>query len=104
RFADVKSSSTDARVEVRKRDLYRHSVKWTFVIDIDPINDDRGLFARLWCRREFESRGLDSNFVQGSCRSTGRRYIARPALRGGSVRRTKIVRCTQGSVSTSSSI
>jgi dTDP-4-dehydrorhamnose 3,5-epimerase len=35
-----------------------------FVIDIEPVEDERGFFARTFCRGEFEARGLNPNLVQ----------------------------------------
>ena len=26
-----------------------------YIIDIEPRGDDRGFFARAWCRKEFEA-------------------------------------------------
>jgi len=37
-----------------------------YVIDIEKHADDRGFFARTWCRREFADRGLVTEFVQNS--------------------------------------
>lgn len=35
-----------------------------FVIDIEPVEDERGYFARTFCRREFEARGLNPGLAQ----------------------------------------
>lgn len=35
-----------------------------FVVEIEPIRDDRGFFARSWCAREFAEHGLAVAFVQ----------------------------------------
>lgn len=35
-----------------------------FVIDIEPIEDQRGFFARTFCRQEFEKHGLNSELAQ----------------------------------------
>lgn len=35
-----------------------------FVITPDLIEDERGFFARTFCRREFEEHGLNPNLVQ----------------------------------------
>jgi dTDP-4-dehydrorhamnose 3,5-epimerase len=37
-----------------------------WLIDIDPVRDDRGFFSRTFCSREFGERGLETNFVQHS--------------------------------------
>jgi len=35
-----------------------------FVIELEPIEDDRGFFARSYCKMEFEKHGIHCNFVQ----------------------------------------
>jgi len=70
-----------------------------FVIEPEPLEDTRGLFARTWCRREFEARGLETRIAQCST-SFNRR---KGTLRGMHYQRppfaeTKIVRCTRGSM------
>jgi dTDP-4-dehydrorhamnose 3,5-epimerase len=37
-----------------------------FVIEPEPIADERGSFARIWCEREFAAHGLATRFVQGN--------------------------------------
>jgi dTDP-4-dehydrorhamnose 3,5-epimerase len=70
-----------------------------FVIEPEPHEDARGLFARTWCRNELEARGLDThiaqcatslNTVRGTLR--GMHYQVAPYAE------TKIVRCTRGSL------
>ena len=39
-------------------------LKDAYIIDLNKIEDERGFFARSWCRREFEAHGLDPNLVQ----------------------------------------
>jgi len=71
----------------------------TFVIDLEPREDDRGFFARTWCQREFEEHDLDSNLSQCSIsvnkkRGTlrGMHYQAAPH------EEAKLVRCTKGAI------
>jgi dTDP-4-dehydrorhamnose 3,5-epimerase len=70
-----------------------------FVIDLDLASDERGFFARSFCEREFESRGLASRFVQcnvsfnhkeGTIR--GMHWQAEPNAEA------KLVRCTSGAI------
>lgn len=70
-----------------------------FQIDLEPIEDHRGFFARCFCREEFESLGLTSEFVQhniswnkskGTLR--GMHYQAAPH------EEVKVVRCTRGAL------
>ncbi len=35
-----------------------------FLIDIEPRGDERGFFARAFCREEFSQHGLEGDFVQ----------------------------------------
>lgn len=37
-----------------------------YVIDIEPLNDERGFFARTICMNEFEKQGLTADFIQQS--------------------------------------
>ena len=70
-----------------------------FVVDIQPMTDERGFFARGWCRKEFETHSLASDFVQrnigfsqrkGTLR--GMHYQVSPHAE------IKLVRCTRGAV------
>jgi dTDP-4-dehydrorhamnose 3,5-epimerase len=68
-----------------------------WLLDIDPHRDERGFFARTWCRRELAQRGLETAIAQESL-SYNRR---RGTLRGMHFQRppheeTKVVRCIRG--------
>src|SRR5215831_3352122 len=70
-----------------------------FEILIEPITDERGFFARCWCRKEFERNGLNPNLVQCSVSFNRREgtlrgihYQARPHME------CKLVRCTRGAI------
>ena len=70
-----------------------------WVINLDPREDERGFFARTWCRQEFAGRGLDTEIAQESL-SFNRH---RGTVRGLHFQRpphveTKIVRCTRGAI------
>jgi len=70
-----------------------------FLIEIEPLEDERGAFARTYCAREFAARGLADTFVQTSL-STNRR---RGTLRGlhwqaAPHAEAKIVRCVRGTI------
>jgi dTDP-4-dehydrorhamnose 3,5-epimerase len=70
-----------------------------FVIDMEPVVDDRGFFARTFCRDEFARHGLDPCVAQ-----CGLSYNARPGtLRGMHLQapphaEAKLVRCTRGAI------
>ena len=70
-----------------------------YVIDIEPVADERGFFVRSWCREEFARRGLNPDLAQCSIsfnkkRGTlrGMHYQAKPH------EETKVVRCTRGAI------
>jgi len=69
------------------------------IIDIEPVPDERGFFARSWCREEFARHGLNPDLAQCSIsfnkkRGTlrGMHYQAEPH------EETKVVRCTRGAI------
>jgi dTDP-4-dehydrorhamnose 3,5-epimerase len=70
-----------------------------FVVDLEPIGDERGFFARSWCAAEFAENGIMDAFVQENLG-----FSTRPGtLRGLHFQRTphaeaKLVRCTRGAV------
>lgn len=74
-------------------------VEGAFAIEPEPLTDQRGWFARVWCAAEFERHGIGHRPVQanvgwnprgGTLR--GLHYQAAPALEA------KLVRCTRGRV------
>src|SRR6267143_1365905 len=75
------------------------NIAGVFTIGIDPIQDERGFFARAWCRNEFEAHGLESNLKQANISYNlrkgtlrGMHYQAAPFAE------TKLVRCTRGAI------
>lgn len=74
-------------------------LKAAYVIEFEPINDHRGFFARTFCQKEFQEKGLVSNFVQcniawnkakGTLR--GMHWQAAPHCE------VKLVRCDRGAI------
>ena len=41
-------------------------LKGAFIIEPERLEDERGFFARTFCRKEFEAHGLNPNLVQCS--------------------------------------
>lgn len=75
------------------------SLSGAYVIDLEPHADDRGFFARTWCREEFAAHGLKNNLVQ--CSLSYNRVAG--TLRGlhyqtAPFEESKLVRCTRGSI------
>jgi dTDP-4-dehydrorhamnose 3,5-epimerase len=74
-------------------------VNGAYEIEIEPVEDERGFFARTWCEEEFRRQGLNPRLVQCSIsfnpkKSTlrGMHYQLAPHAE------SKLVRCTQGSI------
>lgn len=40
------------------------SLKGAYIIEIEPLEDERGFFARSFCQKEFEEHGLNFSIVQ----------------------------------------
>ena len=75
------------------------AVEGAFVVSLEPIEDERGFFARSWCRREFAEHGVDVEFVQENVGYS----VHEGTLRGLHFQHAphaevKLVRCTAGVV------
>lgn len=68
-----------------------------WLIESERREDERGFFARTWCRREFDARGIRADFVQGNLSFNRHRgtlrglHLQLPPSREG-----KLVRCSRG--------
>ncbi len=74
-------------------------LKGAFIIELELHKDERGFFARTFCRREFEAHGLNSEVVQ---RNTSFNLVA-GTVRGmhyqkPPFREAKLVRCVRGGI------
>jgi len=74
-------------------------IKKVFVLELHRLEDERGFFARSWCREEFESRGLNPDLAQCSISFNkkkgtlrGMHYQIKPH------EEAKVVRCTMGAI------
>lgn len=75
------------------------ALKGAFVIDLERREDERGFFARSWCREEFAAHGLITRLAQCNLSFSRRRGT----LRGLHYQTTpyeeaKLVRCTRGAL------
>lgn len=74
-------------------------LKGAFIINVEPIEDERGLFARSWCREEFEAHGLNPELAQCNISFNKKKGT----LRGMHYQKppheeVKLVRCTLGAI------
>ena len=74
-------------------------VAGAFLIEPEPIADERGFFARTWCREEFADHGLNPELAQANISFNhhkgtlrGLHYQAAPH------EEAKLVRCTRGAI------
>ncbi len=79
--------------------FHKTPLKDAHIIELEPIRDKRGFFARSFCQKEFRSHGLDMNTVQcnvsynkhkGTLR--GMHYQAAP------YEEAKLVSCIKGAI------
>jgi dTDP-4-dehydrorhamnose 3,5-epimerase len=75
------------------------SLASAYIIDLEPLRDERGLFARTFCQKEFAKIGFDKQIVQINHSITRQKG----AIRGMHYQRPpasekKIIRCVQGTV------
>jgi dTDP-4-dehydrorhamnose 3,5-epimerase len=70
-----------------------------YLVELEPLADERGFFARSFCGEEFEARGLNGHIAQSNVSFNRRRgtlrglhYQAAPHAEA------KLVRCTQGAI------
>lgn len=80
--------------------LFETPLAGAIVVEIDPIEDERGFFARLWSADVFAEHGLKATFAQSSISYNAKKGT----LRGMHYQvdphaETKLVRCTAGAVS-----
>ena len=75
------------------------SINGAYVVEPEPRSDDRGFFARQWCRDEFAQAGLSAAFVQ--CNGSFSKRMG--TLRGMHYQTApheeiKLIRCIRGAV------
>jgi dTDP-4-dehydrorhamnose 3,5-epimerase len=83
-----------------------HAVKFTetalkgaFIIEPERIEDERGFFGRTFCRREFNTHGLNPDLLQCSVSFNRKRGTLRGMhFQVAPYAETKLVRCTRGAI------
>ena len=68
-------------------------------VQVERRTDERGFFARSWCRREFEQAGLNPNLAQCSISWNPYKYTLRGMhYQAAPHEEAKLVRCTKGAI------
>jgi dTDP-4-dehydrorhamnose 3,5-epimerase len=70
-----------------------------FIIDLEPMADERGFFSRSWCRQEFEAHGLNSDLVQCNISYNNKKGTMRGMhFQLPPHEEAKLVRCVRGAI------
>jgi dTDP-4-dehydrorhamnose 3,5-epimerase len=70
-----------------------------FLIEPERLEDNRGFFARAWCRKEFMAHGLTGALVQSNISFNKRTGTLRGMhFQTAPYEEAKLVRCTMGAV------
>ena len=79
--------------------LHETALKDAYVIDIERREDNRGFFARAWCKKEFAAHGLNADMAQYNIGFSKKRGTLRGMhYQGVPYEETKLVRCTMGAI------
>ena len=70
-----------------------------YIVELEKKEDFRGFFARAWCKKEFEAKGLNTHFVQANTAFS----FKKGTLRGmhfqvAPFREAKLIRCIRGAI------
>jgi dTDP-4-dehydrorhamnose 3,5-epimerase len=74
-------------------------LKGAFIIEVERIEDERGFFARAWCRNEFRPHGLESQLAQSNISFNWKKGTLRGMhFQVAPHEEVKLVRCTRGAI------
>lgn len=75
------------------------AVEGAYLIEPAKLADERGFFARSWCRADFAARGLNPDLAQANIGFSRRRGTLRGLhYQAAPYEEAKLVRCTRGAV------
>jgi dTDP-4-dehydrorhamnose 3,5-epimerase len=75
------------------------TIPGAYVLELEPRTDERGFFARTWCRHEFTRLGLEPELAQCSLSHNYRVGTLRGMhYQGKPHEEAKLVRCTAGAI------
>ena len=79
--------------------FHETKIEGVWMVDLEPIEDERGWFARTHCAETFASRGLVSRFSQCSASYNRRRGTLRGLhFQASPAEEAKLVRCVRGAM------
>jgi dTDP-4-dehydrorhamnose 3,5-epimerase len=75
------------------------ALKGAYILELEPREDERGFFARTWCRREFEARSISFSVVQCNLSYNKRKGTLRGMhFQVPPYEEAKLVFCTRGTI------
>jgi dTDP-4-dehydrorhamnose 3,5-epimerase len=98
-FVFVKIDSDENSCGLFGMTFHETKIAGVFEIRLEPKPDERGIFARSWCQKEFKSHGLNPKLVQCNVSFNTRKGTLRGMhYQVAPYPETKLVRCTRGSI------
>lgn len=74
-------------------------LRGAYLIEIEPVTDPRGFFARTWCAEEFAAHGLNAALSQCNISVSHQRATLRGMhYQSAPHEEAKLVRCTRGAI------
>lgn len=79
--------------------FHRTTLQDAFVIDLETRGDERGFFARTFCRNEFSAHGLDTDYTQQNMSVSAHKGTLRGMhFQNAPHAETKLIRCVRGAI------
>lgn len=75
------------------------TLRGAYLVDIEPVADERGFFARTWCEQEFREHGLNPSLRQASISFNHKKGTLRGMhYQTDGHQECKLIRCSAGAV------
>ncbi len=79
--------------------FFKTDLEGAWLIDLDPVCDNRGFFSRTFCIDEFNAHGMKTRFVQHSLSHSNRRGTLRGMhFQSAPYNEVKVVECVKGAI------
>ena len=80
-------------------EFHQTPLNGSFLIELKPIQDERGMFARVFCQDLFIKNNLETNYPQSNFSTNYKKGTIRGLHQQKSPNsEVKVVRCTQGNI------
>jgi dTDP-4-dehydrorhamnose 3,5-epimerase len=79
--------------------FYKAKLQDAFIVEPEKIIDDRGFFARVWCKKEISSKGMNPKIVQANIGYNKKKGTLRGLhFQTKPYQEVKIIKCTRGAI------